>query len=128
TEELIELDEGAVLPSGAILEVVLTVEAKNNFDYMIIEDPKPAGCEPVSLVSGYAWGSGVYGNVEYRDDRTAFLVSRLPQGEHTLRYRLRCVQPGTFAAMPCKVYAMYSPNVSGSSSSDKLTITDVVGQ
>jgi len=124
TEQRIEIAPGMALASGSIVEVVLTMESKNTYDYIVVEDPKPAGCEPLSRVSGYAWGSGLYGNVEYHDDRTAFLVGRLPRGEHTLRYRLRCVQPGTFVALPCRVYAMYSPHVAASSGSDRLTITD----
>ena len=34
------------------VEVVLTIEAKNNYDYLLFEDLKPSGLEAVELRSG----------------------------------------------------------------------------
>jgi uncharacterized protein YfaS (alpha-2-macroglobulin family) len=38
--------------SGERVEVVLTIEAKNNYDYLLFEDLKPGGLEAVQLRSG----------------------------------------------------------------------------
>ncbi|MCP4247718.1 MAG: hypothetical protein GY778_11775 [bacterium] len=118
----VELHEGEAIASGDLIEVQLTIEAKNNFEYLVFEDPKPAGCEPTELRSGYRWGQGPYDNIELRDQKTAFFASFLPQGTHELNYRLRCETPGTFHALPARAEAMYSPYVRGNSRSDKLVI------
>src|SRR5690606_17838481 len=39
--------------SGDLLEIELTVESKNDYEYIMFEDMKAAGCEPVALQSGY---------------------------------------------------------------------------
>jgi alpha-2-macroglobulin len=38
--------------SGDRVEVVITVESKNDYDYLLFEDLKPAGLEAIALQSG----------------------------------------------------------------------------
>jgi len=120
--DALEVKEGDRLSAGDLIEVRLAVEARNNLEYLIIEDPKAAGCEPVELRSGSRWGEGPFVNVELRDTRTAFFATYLSQGEHQLSYRLRCETPGRFHALPARVEAMYAPLVRSNSRSDKLQI------
>lgn len=46
------LEDGGTVRSGERVEVVLTIETKNDFEYLMFEDAKPAGLEAVSLTSG----------------------------------------------------------------------------
>ncbi|HSO76160.1 MAG TPA: alpha-2-macroglobulin family protein, partial [Blastocatellia bacterium] len=46
------LGDGQSVTSGDRVEVVITVEAKNNYEYLIFEDLKPAGLEAVQIRSG----------------------------------------------------------------------------
>ena len=46
------LEDGDSLTSGDRVETVLTIEAKNHYEYLIFEDLKPAGFEAVELKSG----------------------------------------------------------------------------
>ncbi|HWO02502.1 MAG TPA: alpha-2-macroglobulin family protein, partial [Blastocatellia bacterium] len=46
------LGDGQSVTSGDRVEVVLTVEAKNNYEYLLFEDLKPAGLEAVQIRSG----------------------------------------------------------------------------
>ena len=50
--EKLAFKEGDKLTSGDSVEVVLTVEAKNNYEYLVFEDLKPAGLEAVQIRSG----------------------------------------------------------------------------
>ena len=50
--EKLAFKEGDNLISGDRVEVVLTVEAKNNYEYLVFEDLKPAGLEAVEIRSG----------------------------------------------------------------------------
>ncbi|MCA8959044.1 MAG: alpha-2-macroglobulin, partial [Planctomycetes bacterium] len=47
------LADGATLESGALVEVELTIDSKNDYEYLIFEDVKAAGFEPVEVRSGY---------------------------------------------------------------------------
>lgn len=50
--EKLPFNEGEKLVSGDRVEVVLTVEAKNHYEYLVFEDLKPAGLEAVQIRSG----------------------------------------------------------------------------
>ena len=116
---------GARLVSGDRIEVTLEIEAKNDYEYLVFEDPKPSGCEPVELRSGYRWRSGLGAYMEIRDEKTAFFVSRIRQGTHKLTYILRAEIPGTFNALPTSGYAMYIPDIRAISDEMRISIRDV---
>jgi hypothetical protein len=46
------LNDGDTVNSGERVETVLTIEAKNNYEYLLFEDLKPAGLEAVEIRSG----------------------------------------------------------------------------
>ncbi|MCC7495559.1 MAG: hypothetical protein IT204_24630 [Fimbriimonadaceae bacterium] len=96
--------------SGDQIEVEVTVDAENEFDYVCLADPKPAGCEPVDQTSGGTWG-GAYMYRELRDEEVTFFVDHLPQGKTTFSYRLRAESPGTFRALPHRGFSMYRDDV-----------------
>ncbi|HEY3039884.1 MAG TPA: alpha-2-macroglobulin family protein [Pyrinomonadaceae bacterium] len=50
--ERVPLNDGDTVQSGERVETVITVEAKNNYEYLLFEDLKPAGLEAVQLRSG----------------------------------------------------------------------------
>ncbi len=118
------LADGASLRSGDLIEVELVLETKNDYDYLIFEDMKPAGCEPLELRSGFRYGDGLASNQELRDTKIAFFVDHLPQGTRVLRYRLRAEVPGAFNALPTNAYAMYAPEVRALSDGWRVTVGD----
>ena len=118
------LQPGELLNSGDLLEVELGLEAKNDYDYVLFEDIKPAGCEPVEVRSGEHAGQGLYANMELRDQKVAFFISQLPQGRRVLTYRLRAETPGAFHVLPANSYAMYAPDVRALSNEERISIRD----
>lgn len=107
--------------SGDIIEVSLKIKANNDFSYLLIEDPKPAGCEYLQVQSGTTY----YSHVEYRDTRLAVFLSYLRQGTYTLTYRMRAETPGDFSQMPSRIGSMYVPEFRGTSDSDSVTISEI---
>ena len=122
--ERVALQDGTEVASGDLLEVELELESKNDYDYLIFEDIKPAGCETVEVQSGGITGKGVYANRELRDQKTAFFLDSLPQGRRTLSYRLRAEMPGQFRSLPVNAYAMYAPDIRALSDEQGLHIRD----
>lgn len=113
----------SLLKSGDLIEVELIVTSKNDYEYLLISDPKAAGFEAMSQQSGYT-GNALGAYVEYRDQSVDFFVQRLARGEHSLRYRLRAETPGQFAALPTVIQAMYAPELRGNSDEIKVRIED----
>ena len=50
--ERVPLNDGEKMISGERVESVITLEAKNNYEYLVFEDLKPAGFEAVQVRSG----------------------------------------------------------------------------
>ncbi|MDD4097700.1 MAG: alpha-2-macroglobulin family protein, partial [Lentisphaeria bacterium] len=113
----------AAVHSGDLLEIELTVESKNDYEYILLEDFKPAGCEPVDLRSGYN-GNAFGAYVEFRDDRAAFLLRTLPRGRRSATYRVRAEVPGRFSALPAILTGMYAPELRANADEIKIVILD----
>lgn len=121
--ERTELPNLASLKSGDLVEVELEIDSKNDYEYLVFEDAKAAGFEPVLVRSGYNPNDmGAY--MELRDEKVCFFVRHLARGKHSVAYRLRAEVPGTFSALPTVGYAMYAPELKGNSDEIKLKITD----
>ena len=111
------------LKSGDLCEIELVIDSKNDYEYIVFEDMKPAGFEPVDLRSGYT-GNEMGAYVEFRDNRVAMFVRALARGKHSLSYRMRAEIPGQFSALPTRAWAMYAPELKANSDEIKLKVTD----
>ena len=118
------LSSGSRVVSGDRIEVRLEIEAKNNYEYLVFEDMKPSGCEPVALKSGHTYAGGLCSNMELRDEKVVFFVDHLAQGKHTLSYKIRAEIPGDFHTMPTNGYAMYVPEIRCTSDEWRVQIVD----
>jgi uncharacterized protein YfaS (alpha-2-macroglobulin family) len=119
-KEIANLDS---VTSGDLLEIELVIESKNDYEYILLEDMKAAGCESVAIQSGYT-GNELGAYVEFRDNRVALFVRNLARGKHSVTYRMRAEIPGQFSALPTKASAMYAPELRGNSDELKLRIDD----
>jgi uncharacterized protein YfaS (alpha-2-macroglobulin family) len=117
------LASGSRVKSGALIEVELVLESKNDYESLLIEDRKIAGFEPVGVRSGYN-GNALGAYVEFRDERVVFFAERLMRGTHSVSYRLRAEQPGAFSALPAGIEAMYAPELKGNSDEEKMSVTE----
>ena len=116
---------------GDVLLVRLTVAGAEDWRYLLIEDPLPAGAETIADDSLYPlekrryrpWGA----RQEFRDDRAVFFQDGLPGGRMEFWYLLKVVTPGTFRAMPAQVTPMYVPDVSASTTDQAVTFATPTG-
>jgi len=97
--------------------------------YLMVEDPIPAGCEQIERVSGIdldhsdeRW-SDWYSNREFRDQRTVIFVDYF-DGDATFQYAMRVLIPGEFKVAPARAELMYQPTVQANTANVKLNILD----
>ena len=120
------------IKAGEVVRVRLYIEAPKALQYVALNDPLPAGLEPVNLrlatagsarvaasddddvvfyESGLRRGDWYFHHSEQRDDRVLFFANRLPQGIYELSYLTRATTPGLFLAPPSRVEDMYHSDV-----------------
>lgn len=107
---------------GDVIEVKLRIEAPTNLHYVLIEDPIPAGTEPIdtnlatsslteqSQQTGYNY---YFSHTELRDEKAALFATYLPQGVHEYTYLVRATLPGDYRVIPTHAEEMYFPELFG---------------
>ncbi len=118
-----ELPNLSTVRSGDLVEIELEIASKNDYEYLVFEDMKPAGFEPVDLRSGYT-GNDLGAYVEFRDNRVVFFARTLARGKHSVSYRMRAEIPGRFSALPTRAAAMYAPELKANSDELKIGVKD----
>jgi uncharacterized protein YfaS (alpha-2-macroglobulin family) len=122
TWTLVPIAEGAALATGDEVEVQLSLRAKQAAEYVHLRDPRGAGFEPVTLVSGFKWQTGLGLYEEVRDSGENFFFEWLPAGEYTFRYRVRAATAGRFRVGPAEVQSMYAPEFAARSAGAVLAV------
>jgi hypothetical protein len=135
TQDWAPIKDGDAIKSGDRVRVDITLDAKNNYEYLLAEDFKPAGLEAIALKSG--GGNSItldrdgretsdqpFLYQEFRDQKAAFFIDHIKQGKHLIRYELRAEVPGEFHAMPNQTHAMYVPEIRANSDEMHLTIEE----
>lgn len=117
----VELKDGDTVASGDRLEVELVLESKNDYEYLIFSDGKPAGFEAEEALSGYVF-DGITAYMEPRDRTVDFFIRALPRGKSQVSYRLRAEAPGYYHALPATAAAMYAPELRGNSDEIRLNV------
>jgi uncharacterized protein YfaS (alpha-2-macroglobulin family) len=115
--------DGQTVKSGDLVEVELVIDSKNDYEYLLFQDLKPAGFEATEVRSGYTY-EGLPAYREFHDERVDFFLRQLPLGKHSLTYRLKAETPGKFSALPAKASAMYAPELRGNSDEMKVSVED----
>ena len=132
--------------SGDNILVKVKVHAKHPREYVLIEDPIPAGCEFIRDRKGYIVeeepiydGSGQYWNYrywgywnwnrwyshqEFRDSKISHTVTNLPAGKYEYSYLMKAQIPGEFKVNPAVAQLMYYPESRGFSSFESFTIRE----
>ncbi len=122
TWTLVPIAEGAALATGDEVEVQLSLRAKQAAEYVHLRDPRGAGFEPVTLVSGFKWQTGLGLYEEVRDSGENFFFEWLPAGQYTFRYRVRAATAGRFRVGPAEVQSMYAPEFAARSAGTVLEV------
>ncbi|MCX7705079.1 MAG: carboxypeptidase regulatory-like domain-containing protein [bacterium] len=105
--------------SGERIRVEIRISGQPKYEYIMIEDPIPAGFEVVDEPwQEYYW----YCRKEVRDEKVAFFTPVWGEDERTIVYQLRAETPGVYHILPTKVQLMYLPEIWGRSQGNILFV------
>lgn len=117
----------ATLRPGDIIAVRLTVTG-NDWRYLMIEDPIPAGAEFIDRRESFeletrpGWWEWYGSAKEYRDDRAAIFQYEFDRGQRQFTHLLRVVNPGVFHVSPAQVQPMYQPGFQATTAGVRLEV------
>jgi alpha-2-macroglobulin len=138
--------------AGELVRVRLRVTSNAPRQFVVLDDPLPAGLEAVDLSlrtvrppglrlpedsparddepgEGWYFGSfdsgvwSVFDHQELRDDRVVWFATYFWRGTYTATYLARATTPGTFAMPPAHAEEMYNPAVNGRTGGGTFTVT-----
>lgn len=143
-----ECPEVSDVKLGDVIRVDLTIVAKHDLYYLVVEDPLPAGAEaidrglattslleqppslsPVYNVEGprpyydfYWFWWNWYSRSELRDEKIVLFSDYLSRGTYEYSYTMRATLPGAYKVIPTVAQEFYFPEVFGRSDGRLLTI------
>jgi uncharacterized protein YfaS (alpha-2-macroglobulin family) len=136
--DVVQARTKGVLTRGDVIKVTITVQASADRNWVVINDPIPAGSTIVGDLGGQSKMLGDQGNlgdgsstlatdgdgklwniisgaqpayVERRNDSWRAYFDWVPRGTFSVSYVLRLNTPGRFNLPPTRVEAMYSPAI-----------------
>ncbi|MDO9224525.1 MAG: MG2 domain-containing protein [Pseudomonadota bacterium] len=106
---------------GDVVRVRLTIDARDDMGWVVLEDPIPAGASILSasgrrgstLLTQAEGGNATPAWRERLFDRYRAYYDWLPRGRHLTEYTLRLNSEGAFNLPPTRVEAMYAPELYG---------------
>ncbi len=107
--------------SGEKIRVEIKISGGEKYEYVMIEDPIPSGCEVVSELPEDNWW---YCRREIRDEKIIFFTTSWGAKEKTIVYYLRAETPGSYNILPTKAQLMYLPEIWGHSQGNNLIIKE----
>jgi uncharacterized protein YfaS (alpha-2-macroglobulin family) len=137
-----EADGTWKIQAGKYVRVRLQVVVPDRRYFVALDDPLPAGLEPVNLgfktaassalsaaartgrvQDTYSWASlWAWNHRELRDERVTAFADRLPSGVYEVVYLARATTLGKFVAPPAKAHEMYAPETFGRSATDRVVV------
>jgi len=123
---------------GDPIFVKLTIDCDDEYEYVMLTDPLPAGFEVAKHRDRYRirderywWGyydyedwGYMYSGREIHDDHVAFFMSYL-WNRREMSYVILPEVPGRFQIMPAEISLMYYPDKRGHSANQEITVVEM---
>ena len=133
---------------GDLVLVDILLETAEPREQVVIDDPLPAGLEPIDFALdtaaqgervkddrphgdekhkalfqyGIAFGTPASTHREQHDDKVLTFLSHIDPGIYHFRYLARATTPGDFVVPPTRAACMYSPEVWGASAATRFVV------
>jgi uncharacterized protein YfaS (alpha-2-macroglobulin family) len=115
------LNDGDTVSVGDEIRVKLSVTSQADFDFVYINDPKPAAFETDKVNSGWEYDY-LRRYEEYKDASTNFYMMSVPNGIYELNYTIRPTAAGTFSAGAAVIQSMFAPEFAAHSAGITLKV------
>jgi uncharacterized protein YfaS (alpha-2-macroglobulin family) len=109
------------LKVGDKLIVRLTIETDRAMEFVHLKDLRASGFEPMDVISGYRWGSGIGYYQSTKDLATHFFIDYLPRGKFVIEYPVTVAQAGSYSEGLATIQCMYAPEFGSHSTGQRVS-------
>lgn len=110
-----------VLKTGSRVRVEYTVTAARDFDFVSLQDAKPACFEPVKRTSGYTWSDGEAYYHAVGDSKQGLFFEHMSKGVHKISSEFTVDRAGRYLAGTADVQCQFSPEFAGTARGFAIT-------
>jgi len=107
---------------GDRVKVTLVIKAGTDMDYVVIQDMRAAGLEPVEQLPVPIWSEGLCFYRENRDSQTNIFIDRMPRGTYILDYELFATRIGEFSSGVAQAQSQYNPGIAAHSAGAEIIV------
>ena len=118
--EVTQVAEGRNLKVGDKLIVRLTIETDRAMEFVHLKDLRASGFEPMDVISGYQWRTGLSYYQSTKDLATHFFIDYLPRGKFVIEYPVTVAQAGAYSEGLASLQCMYAPEFNDHSQGQRV--------
>ncbi len=116
--------EETALRRGDKVVVHVIIRVDRDMEYVHLKDMRGAGLEPLNVLSGYKYRSGLGYYESTRDAATHFFIGYLAKGTYVFEYPLRANLVGDFSNGITAIQSMYAPEFASHSAGVRVEIQE----
>ena len=113
--------EGTLVPGDEIV-ARLEITSDRTYEFVHLQDERPACAEPDDVLSSYRWRDGVGYYQSTRDTATHYYIDRLNKGTFVLETSYHVRQRGTFVGGLATIQCMYAPEFTAHSTAETVRV------
>jgi uncharacterized protein YfaS (alpha-2-macroglobulin family) len=108
-DELQKITASNSLKMGDLITVRLIISSKEDMEFVHLKDMRASCFEPVDVLSGYQYKSGLRFYKSTKDVATHFFFDTINKGTYVLEYDIRVNNTGDFSNGITTIESMYAP-------------------
>lgn len=121
-EEISAITPSTHLKVGDLIRVRIELKVDRDMEFIQMKDMRPAGLEPITVLSGHQWQDGLGYYQSTKDASTNFFFDFLHKGIYVFEYDLRANHVGNFSNGITTIQNMYAPEFSSHSQGVRLMV------
>ena len=117
-----KITEKTKINAGDKITVRFEIKVDRNMEYVHIKDLRPAGFEPVNVISSYRYQDGLWYYQTTKDASENFFVEYIEKGTYVFEYDIIAVHSGDFSSGIATMQCMYAPEFNGHSNGLRVKV------
>ena len=109
---------------GDRIKEKILIDAKRDYEYIVLSVPRAGCAEPVSKMSGCGWQKGVSYYMQVRDDRTDYFIPSLPHGKYIIETEMMVERLGGYATGVPTIKCCYAEEFRAHGESERVEVTE----